>query len=232
MEHSIPTFPRVSLPTRAYQWFEYWRKRARGYAVANRYARAWWIEPAWRVERDLRDIKRRLGLSTFGRVLEMGCHLGRLTPAIAPHANEVWGADIFQTTPAPVARYVRVSDRDPGSDNYFPALPDGCVDAIMAIDFTGFGPGDAWPQSFERGEQRLARFFTPGNFRRLLSPGGLLIVMQHDSFPETRVGKTSVTEMDRRVDAIYQRPEIANFKLISSGWCRWHAAPFLVYRRL
>src|ERR1700739_3692061 len=97
-----PEWPRWTLRDRLYEHFDYLRRRYwHGYKVANRHDRCWNLGDRRGTDRVLDDIKRKLSLPDFGIALEMGCHRGRLTPAVRKHSKEIWGVDLYPVCCAP-----------------------------------------------------------------------------------------------------------------------------------
>ncbi|RBY97731.1 SAM-dependent methyltransferase [Blastococcus sp. TF02-8] len=110
---------------------------------------------------------RRLGLPTsWGRVLDFGCGAGRLSQALAEHAQEVVGVDVS----APMLETARALDRSGGRVSFvlneapdLRAFPDSAFDLVYT----------------ERVLQHLPRplletYLT--EFARVLRPGGVAVV--------------------------------------------------------
>ncbi|MGY2003493.1 class I SAM-dependent methyltransferase [Blastococcus sp. SYSU DS1024] len=118
------------------------------------------------VERSRADLAR-LGLPTrWSRVLDFGCGAGRLSQALAEHADEVIGLDVS----APMLAAARRLDRSGGrvrfvlgADSDLRAFPDGSVDLVYS----------------ERVLQHLPRPVLEGyltEFVRVLAPGGVAVL--------------------------------------------------------
>jgi len=114
-----------------------------------------------------RDELARLGLPTrWGRVLDFGCGAGRLSQALAEHADEVVGLDVS----APMLETARALDRSDGrcsfvlsADADLRAFPDGSVDLVYS----------------ERVLQHLPRPVLEtylAEFVRVLAPGGVAVL--------------------------------------------------------
>lgn len=227
-----PVFPPFRLSSRAYERFDYLRRRWRGFATANPHARCWWLEGTRPIRKDLDHIMRVLGLRDFGIALEVGCHIGRVTPAITPLAREVWGMDLYDVSPAPVDQYFQVKSDHAGDNDYLPQIQTGSVDTLMVIDFFGFGHGQSWDEAMRRVDQRFWRFMSEGNFPRILKVGGYMVILQNESYPEDRLGKLSLAEANQRVDEFYGQPQLPYFEFAASGFCSHRKCPWIAYRRL
>ena len=165
--------------------------------------------------------------------MDFGCHVGRLTTAIRANSTEFWGADLFSTVPAPVDKYIQVKDQKPGNPNYFPDAADGTFDTIIVPELSGWKPGHEgnWSDLFSAHDARLNRFLTPGNFHRIIRPGGLMIVTANESAIEDRVGKRTLSQINADIDSLYPHPEIEGFTFVLKGLCPTYVAPYIVYRR-
>ncbi|MDN5289702.1 MAG: hypothetical protein JWR38_5981, partial [Mucilaginibacter sp.] len=154
----IMTFPVVSPYRRVRTWLRYWVLRGMGYGIVNRWSHLWWLRPAQTTAKALERIRAELGLKDFGIALEYGCHNGRLSGAIASVSKAVWGIDIADRCPYPLDRYVKVTNLDPGHDDYIPSIADGSVDTVLVLNIVAFEPTDHWEDEAKKLDGRLARY--------------------------------------------------------------------------
>ncbi len=213
------------------EFARYFRLRMQGYRGANPYWRNYGRQSPAIIRRTMDEIAARTEDKTFGVVLELGCgNRYRTTPGLEYHASEVIGIDIIpeQQTKPSRHRYIRV---DPDRFDCLHMLPDGSVDTVIILNYTGMHPHSTWQMYFADTNDRMRAYMAAPNFPRVMHSGSYLICIEWESEPEGRWGNASIDQIQQHAAERYGSPAINGYDLIYSGFSRNSMCPFIVYRR-
>jgi SAM-dependent methyltransferase len=177
----------------------------------------------------------------FENLIEHGCGNGyHYSKMLKQFTTHLIGVDIVEKEVVQnVDEYIKVSTSL--EDNYFKTKENNSVDAVVVLASVGMGlkanPGKPnkaqWEEYLLDYSSRQGRYFSPANYPRLLKPGGYLIVLEWEAFPELRFGKKiNCKEVALTLDKYYPHPQIEQFQLIAKGFSSEKIGPYVVYKKL
>lgn len=150
------------------------------------------------------------------RALEIGCGIGRLVAALAPHVDHVTGLDI---SPEMIAR---ARERCGGLSNValevssgrdLSGVPDGTVDLVLAAD--------VFPYLVQTGAEIVDRHVREA--ARVLKPGGHLVILNFSYRGDLKRDRSDIAVLAARCGFAFRRSASEDFSL-------WDAVTFLLQK--
>jgi hypothetical protein len=211
--------------------------RSRGHKIINPFFKGFHAFPSRSMEREFRIVLKQIGISRFPVMIEHGCGNGsHYTRFLRKYTDKLIGVDVIDSQfVSNVDEYVKVPiELRP---DYFPDLPDQCIDAVVILCSVGFNVADSWIHKvswrsyFNDATSRQGRYLTQQNYFRLLKKGGHLVIIEWDHYPEFRFGRLSRLEGLQNIASIYDTPEIFGFRKVAEGYTEMMIGPYLVLQR-
>lgn len=208
------------------------KARREGYSVVNPWRADYTHLRGRYLENAIREvIGPFLPRGRVGAILDIGCGDGqRVAPALKAFADRVVGIDLF--APEQVSncdQYIRADLARP--EALLESLPDRSIDVAMVFNFTGMHPTSTWQPYFSPTNDRLWPYLQHTNLPRVLTANGLLVVIEWEAYPEKRVGRRTLDEVNRDYAALYAPVDVAGFERVGQGFSPRLFSPYIVFRR-
>ncbi|MHB8258790.1 MAG: class I SAM-dependent methyltransferase [Bacteroidia bacterium] len=217
-------------------------KLLQGYYIVNPYGKWWSVFPSHRMKIALEEIIQVSNIQLpFEKLIEHGCGNGfHYSKMLKQFTTHLIGVDIVEKEAVQnVDDYIKVSTNL--QDEYFKTIESNSIDAVVILASVGINlnaiadkPHKAqWVEYLLDYTSRQGRYFSSANYLRLLKPGGYLIVLEWEAFPELRFGKNvNSKQVALTIDKYYPHPEIEQFQLIAKGFSSEKIGPYIVYKKL
>ena len=217
-------------------------KRLSGYYIINPYESSWTKFPAHRMKYALEEIVRASKIQLpFEKLIEHGCGNGKhYAKMLKQFTRHLIGVDIMEEKLVEnTDEYYKVSENI--EDNYFKTIESNSIEAVVVLASVGMNmkaiegqPHSAqWIEYLGNYKNRQGRYFSPNNYPRIIKPGGYLIVLEWEAFPELRFGKhIKREEIESHLDKYYPHPQIEQFQFIAKGFSSEQIGPFIVYQKM
>lgn len=211
-----------------------------GHRVVNPVCRNWESYPPHKMRGAIDFILEQAEISLpVDSLIDHGCWDGHYAEMLRPYTRSLIGLDILDVESVPgYDQYIR-APTDAGL-NYLDPLADNSVDIVLIIASVGMsanGKDDGaphcgdWQDYFSKTTERQGRYFTPGNYPRVLKAGGHIIVQEWEAYPEQRVGRLTADEVASRIDEFYPHSNVPGFSVVTKGISPYGIGPYIVFRK-
>lgn len=220
---------------RAWGVVRYLSLRAQGYRIVNGLGRNFEYSPARDCAVALMDILRRLGRTHFQRAIEFGCEDGtHYSQMLCSLCEWLIGVDILDRTLVEnVSQYVKADPAQERGD-MLSGIADASVECVFIINLNGMGleqPRSDWIGQMAASGSRGGKYFSKENYLRVLRPGGYVIWIEWESYPERRFGRRLLAEVEREIDAYYPHKDPDGFRCVLKGFSPVHVGPYIVFQK-
>lgn len=187
--------------------------------------------PATKMKQVLATIFSELGVGKFDVVVDHGCGDGtHYSGMLKAFANEVYGVDILEENAIHhLDQYFQVPTDL--RESYFDRVPDNTVDCVTVLSSMGLSPNHDFVANFLYKDSRQGRYFTAGNYPRILKPDGYIVIVEWEARPEKRFGRKTVDFARKHIKQFYPCSEIPGCEVALQGFSHLCNGPYLVYRK-